>query len=118
MQFYAKETILEENGYKVYLKPFDEIALLTQLLNGGYGNGYVTVPKNHPYYGLDEFDDRVMDLEVHGGVTFAAETEDGWTFGFDTLHYGDNPDNCTREYCINEALDLYTQLKQIEENNK
>lgn len=48
----------------------------------GAVNGYVRVPDGHPWFGLD-YDD--IDVEVHGGLTFARA---GW-IGFDTLHSGD-----------------------------
>lgn len=48
----------------------------------GAMNGYVQIPKSHPWHGLD-YDD--IDVEVHGGLTFSR---DGW-IGFDTLHSGD-----------------------------
>lgn len=46
-------------------------------------NGYVHVPDDHPWFGLD-YDS--VDVEVHGGLTFGGAS--GW-FGFDTLHSGD-----------------------------
>lgn len=50
----------------------------------GFVNGYVQVPENHPTYKLGY--DRLYDLDVHGGLTYANDR--GW-FGFDTGHYGD-----------------------------
>ena len=44
--------------------------------------GYVTVPKNHHYYGLGYND--VM-ANVHGGLTYSNKG----TFGFDCAHAGD-----------------------------
>lgn len=49
----------------------------------GAVNGYVRVPEDHPWHGLD-YDD--IDVDVHGGLTYAR---DGW-IGFDTLHFGDH----------------------------
>lgn len=48
----------------------------------GAVNGYVRIPEDHPWHGLD-YD--AIDVRVHGGITFADE---GW-IGFDTLHLGD-----------------------------
>ena len=62
------------------------------LNHGSHYCGYVTVPKSHPLAGPrreNEFHPDVADLVVHGGVTFYSETSDGWTFGFDTMHPGD-----------------------------
>ena len=49
----------------------------------GAVNGYVKVPTNHHWYGLD-YDD--INVEVHGGLTYG--TDNGW-IGFDCLHSGD-----------------------------
>lgn len=39
---------------------------------------------------------------------------DWWIFGFDTVHYGDNPHDCDKEYVIRETRLLQAQLeKQI-----
>lgn len=69
--------------------------------------GYVGVPPEHPWHGLD-YDHASVDASVHGGLTFAercqAGAEDGWRichvpepdrpadvwwFGFDCAHVGD-----------------------------
>lgn len=53
-------------------------------------NGYVALPSGHPYYGKDD-----IDVEAHGGLTFAKEGdgvswEQGyWWIGFDCAHWGD-----------------------------
>lgn len=47
--------------------------------NQSFVNGYVQVPDNHPFYGLDYED---IDVNIHGGLTYA---EEGW-IGFDTAH--------------------------------
>ena len=55
-------------------------------------NGYVALPPEHPCYGK-AYDD--IDVEVHGGLTFASEGdgekwEKGyWWVGFDCGHAGD-----------------------------
>jgi hypothetical protein len=55
--------------------------------------GYVRVPPSHPAHGKSYKD---VDVDVHGGLTFAAvepctEHEDGqgYWFGFDCAHLGD-----------------------------
>ena len=65
----------------------------------GWGNGYVILPEEHPYYGK-EYDD--INVDVHGGLTFSESAKDldwpeidakdkkGWVIGFDTAHYGDS----------------------------
>jgi hypothetical protein len=67
--------------------------------------GYVGVPAGHPAHGKG-YDD-LLDIEVHGGLTFAAECsqaneatsvchvpdpgepDDVWWLGFDCAHLGD-----------------------------
>ena len=78
-------------------------------------NGYVAVPKSSKYYELEyyvytvPFEDlhlwtdphkraaqaKVNDIEIHGGLTYSKPgnnfiTLDGWVFGFDTAHSGDD----------------------------
>lgn len=66
---------------------------------GGWGNGYVAIPKGHPCYGLDR--DAIYEkfgIYAPGGLTYSdnysskrdpIETAGMWIVGFDTLHYGD-----------------------------
>lgn len=57
---------------------------------GSYPCGYVSVPKNHPFYGKRylEIEDKI---EVHGGLTFSGKLHslDGLWFGWDYAHGGD-----------------------------
>jgi hypothetical protein len=54
--------------------------------------GYVSVPSSHPLYGKGYY---APDVSVHGGLTYAEPTSqllpgaDGWDFGFDCAHSGD-----------------------------
>jgi len=77
------EWIHEESGYHCILKRN----------HSGVWCGYVMVPDGHPYHGLEYMDDRVIDLYVHGGLTYSAPAGDEgghpWTFGFDCAHYMD-----------------------------
>lgn len=98
------------------------------LFSAGYANGYVMIPKEHPYYGK-EYDD-IDGIDVHGGLTFSdpmitnwnsiewldekpENLEDYWVLGFDTLHYGDSLDNWNRDAVIDETLRLKEQLENI-----
>lgn len=88
----------------------------------GWGNGYVIIPKGHPFHGKS-YDDINLDIEVHGGLTFAEpakeidwecidkKDKDGWVVGFDTAHYDDNPDRWTKEAVQSETDRLVEQLK-------
>lgn len=63
--------------------------------------GYVGVPPGHPWHGMDY---EKPDVEVHGGLTYAASCDEGghichvpapgrpsdvWWLGFDCAHLGD-----------------------------
>lgn len=102
----------------------------------GYANGYVAVPKGHPFFGKG-YDD--VNVSVHGGLTFATsgsniaknlpETQvlegniqnlddNWWVFGFDTCHYMDNLENWPREAVIAETLSLKKQLEEAYEQSE
>ena len=82
------------------------------MMTTGYGCGYIGVPVEHPWYDKDY--SQLEYVSVHGGLTYsdfnvAKEPPDGyWWIGFDTAHYGDDPDNCDERYCQNQI----EQLKQ------
>lgn len=95
----------------------------------GWGNGYILIPKNHPFYKI-HYDD--IHINIHGGLTFSDEFnsenflkwinnrelvgdvtlenfdkfEGYWIIGFDCAHFGDNSFNCSKEYVIEETNDL------------
>lgn len=75
-----------------YKKKVHEIDWLTRgsLTDFGWGNGYVGVPKGHPWYDVDYCD---IDCEVHGGLTygqFQDKVKNVFWVGFDTAHLGDS----------------------------
>lgn len=49
--------------------------------------GYVDVPYGHPWYGKDY--DELLDVHVHGGVTYTQNHDLDWRVGFDCGHFGD-----------------------------
>ncbi len=59
--------------------------------------GYIGVPEGHPWHGVgyDDVHQRVPDLEVHGGLTFANKfgadqaAPNLWGLGFDCAHAWD-----------------------------
>jgi hypothetical protein len=69
------------------------------IVNSGIGHrcGYVRVPHGHPWHGADPDN---LDVDVHGGITFAAPDlpcakdgpDDAFWFGFDCMHAGDAVD--------------------------
>lgn len=94
----------------------------------GWGNGYVLIPHNHKLYGKSYDDKDFPALDVHGGVTWAADvlprdedvfefiTEkpdsiDGlWVLGFDTAHSFSNS-FMDKEWVKRETLRLKEQLE-------
>jgi len=66
----------------------------------GWGNGYVGVTKNHPWFGKD-YGEISYNIIIHGGLTFGELiTKNGiklpwsrykgyYVVGFDTCHSGD-----------------------------
>jgi hypothetical protein len=85
---------LPVNPYKVE-KEWESYGLKCAVVQGREAQfrcGYVRVPPGHAMHGRN-YDN--VDVEVHGGLTFAEEEpcahEDGqgWWFGFDCAHAGD-----------------------------
>lgn len=72
----------EYNGYKCI------IIFATNLFK--HWNGYVIVPKKHPYY-MADYSDIDSDIVVHGGLTYSSTDlkSEETTFGFDTSHIDD-----------------------------
>lgn len=62
-------------------------------------NGYVGVPKRHPWYGVSYYGRELRSIMVHGGLTFSGIGKRFlgshpfrprvWYFGFDTAHFMD-----------------------------
>lgn len=98
----------------------------------GWGNGYVLLPKNHPFYNIDydninvyvhggltysnlfkskEFSKWVENLEFDGDVTYENFNffNDYWMIGFDTSHLGDTEYSCPKSYVMNETISLLNQ---------
>lgn len=78
-----------------YHKSLPCVVILTSM---GHRCGYVGVPETHPLFGKDWGD---VDVDVHGGLTYAEPSGDGypkgvayptWWFGFDCAHSWDAPD--------------------------
>ncbi len=74
-------------------KAFGLSCAVVQNREAGHRCGYVRVPPGHPAHGLG-YDS--LDLDVHGGLTFAAiepcsdhEDGQGWWLGFECNHGGD-----------------------------
>lgn len=82
------------------------------MMTGGWGNGYVSIGKHHRLYeaSSDTLDDL---LHTHKGVTYARLSGDYYIIGFDTLHLGDNRENCDKDFVIEQTKSLLNQLAQL-----
>jgi hypothetical protein len=86
----------------------------------GHRCGYVRVPPGHKFHGKD-YDD--VNVEVHGGLTFAKiepcahEDGTGWWFGFDCAHSGDacyKPGSAPAlRYAGNCAYEHYWEMGEV-----
>lgn len=98
------------------------------IINVGWGNGYVIIPKWHELFGKN-YDDinEYKEINIHGGLTFSCEidthiylkfklssTDLGkWIVGFDTCHYGDNDIKWSKENVEKETKKLLKQIEKI-----
>lgn len=114
-----------DTGYKCYIMRHPELKHLC---------GYVELPKEHKLYGETNVDNEfLLNLDVHGGVTYAGRREfkqqnntADYVVGFDCGHAGDlapylynrNPligeSYKDIKYVTNECQKLAKQLKKLE----
>ena len=79
----------------------------------GHLCGYVAVPKGHRCHGWDD-DGTGLDVDVHGGLTYAAEDKETgeWVFGFDCNHADDfNPKLALTMMKVMENYDMDLHLR-------
>ena len=118
MNFIDEDTIVIDGMLPMYLK---ESFLRKKMINAsfvgglmelGWGNGYVGLPKWHPWFNMN-YDD--IPVNIHGGLTYAnLDKESGlWIIGFDTGHYNDNMTNCSYEYVKEETQRLKKQCLEV-----
>ena len=79
------EWVQEVSGYKCRISRNKHMGTLC---------GYVGIPKEHSFWGVSYEESHVelseIEVDVHGGITYSAEGDDGWWyFGFDTSHMDD-----------------------------
>lgn len=84
----------------------------------GQWNGYVELPKDHPYYGK-YYDDMDNNIDVHGGITYSDYN--GWV-GFDCAHGWDLKPDLEYGYYYYPSRDTtnehyWTKEEVIEETN-
>ncbi len=112
------EVVLQERyrGYELIVR---QITPGFFPINSYWYCGYVVIPKDSPFYGMD-YEDLEDDVWVHGGLTFSGRIEGvgGYLLGFDCSHGGDNPLDQDEEYTLNECKSLVDQLISLEESIK
>lgn len=86
------------------------VFLIKNHLSGGTHNGYLVVPKEHPWWGV-HYDD--IPSGVHGGLTFSEQIDDLWVIGFDTNHAGDTSENWNFLRIISETYILANEAVKI-----
>ena len=130
----------ETNNNKgaIYMFLCDYVQVMTCM--GGFANGYVAIPPNHPDYAINYAD---ISVDVHGGLTFGEGMgefkkhkkmleyvtpigfnsldeipDDYFVYGFDTMHYGD--EDMTKEDVVKETerLALWFTKRQKTYNKK
>lgn len=88
----------------------EEIKTLGFSFDWGWGNGYVAIPKGHPYYGR-HYDD--IDVRIHGGLTYGRMEDGMWVIGFDTAHGGDTLERWSELDVKMEAARLWDQVMAV-----
>jgi hypothetical protein len=66
----------------------------------GWGNGYVAVPKGHPWFGVDYSDIPFYSRDCEE-LTYSRMVGDNWVVGFDTNHIWNNLKEHDMEYTLN-----------------
>ena len=99
--------------------------MLLNFLSGitahGWGNGYIMLPKDHPWYiwitsnpektpGNRYTNAYRLNVDIHGGITYGDYDENNnYWIGFDTLHTRDNMETWPREKVEEATLLLFSQ---------
>ena len=127
-------TIITTNAYTKVIKDWTTKAGLRAvilLVRGSHHCGYVELPER---LGKPDYDESpIMELSVHGGVTYAGHLDEMDVVGYDCAHYGDYmkcpeelkgtdmeklwsfDDGIWRdeEFCTNECESLAKQISEI-----
>lgn len=105
-----KLQILTLDDIKTLLIPNDWVAIPEK----GFGNGYIGVPSNHPWY-KEDYDYLNNFVNIHGGLTYADnhaprnKPDNLWWIGFDTSHFNDTQETCPESYVKAEIESLKQQ---------
>jgi hypothetical protein len=98
----------ESYGYKCEIKRHPSL---------GHLCGYIHIPKSHKLWGkaYNELYEMGVDIDIHGGLTFADQDGDDWVFGFDCAHYGDFvPQTATMAFGSEVYRDMTYVTKETE----
>ncbi len=76
---------------------------------GAY-NGYVSLPADHSWAGVDYGD---IPVDIHGGLTYGSMESGRWVIGFDTGHLGDTYERWDVEAVAAEAESLLKQAEAV-----
>lgn len=114
---YSSDDKLKHLGYGEWVEEPDEIYFthkglkcrLKRILRlddnggsfGGHWCGYVQLPENHPWIKLDGLE---INSNVHGGITYSRQEEDGYWVGFDCAHSNDISPSTERFFNTNSNL--------------
>lgn len=113
ISWYVKESLVKKELDK--LRDIDELKNINKsFFDIGWGNGYVSLPKDHIWYGINfnklnnllNFNDFYIRHEITYSE-YSDETKNYWVIGFDTAHYGDNSINCSKKNVEIETIKLY-----------
>jgi hypothetical protein len=80
--------------------------------------GYVRVPSDHPWHNKHYDDDSLLDVQIHGGLSFSEKAcadwgptvPAGWWIGFDMNHYSDHGGSHNLAY--QETIGLALQVHE------
>jgi len=74
--------------------------------------GYVKIPKNHKYY---KFRYKLLNIDIHGGISFAEYIENDLWIGWDYAHHGDDKIEYDLIDIIKDCCSVIMQLLEQED---
>jgi hypothetical protein len=82
------------------------------IMNNGlqFRCGYVRLQLDHPWVAQEVGE---IEVDVHGGLTWAERDEDGYWIGFDCAHAGDAPDRSLLKRGSDYAWPSFTGLGTV-----
>lgn len=101
------------------------------ILDFGWGNGYVVIPKGHKIHGMsyNDIHELIPMLDCNGGLTFSSSVDDlqdwceitkeddgCWVVGFDTCHSWDTLENMDMNNVKNITVKLKKQIEDFIKN--